>query len=86
MKYIVILTLFLTGCSTVVPVTQPFPLAPAELLQPCEPLTQAAGNSSVSEFAKTIVYNYSKYHKCAATVDGWQEWYRAQKQLFEELR
>lgn len=86
MKYIIVLTLFLTGCSTVVPVTQPFPAAPQELQQPCEPLTTASTTSSLSEFAKVVVQNYGKYHSCAATVSGWQEWYSTQKQLFEELK
>ena len=35
---------------------------------------------------KVIVHNYSLYHECATKVEGWQEWYEAQKKIFNEVK
>jgi hypothetical protein len=83
-KYL--LLLLLTGCSTVVPVTQSFPLAPEVLLEPCKPLKPAPDNATLSQLTKTVVENYTEYHQCSGLADAWREWYTSQKQLFKELR
>lgn len=84
MKYLFIV-LLLAGCTTV-PVTQKFPEAPEVLQQSCKPLEQASTSATVSEFAKVVVHNYTEYYQCANIVDGWQEWYKNQKKIFEELK
>jgi hypothetical protein len=84
-KYLLVL-LLLTGCSTVVPVAQKFPLAPEVLLEPCKPLKAAPDNATLSQLTKTVVENYTEYHQCTNIVAAWREWYTSQKQLFEELR
>lgn len=84
MKYL-FLALLLAGCTTV-PVVQKFPEAPNILQQPCKHLEQANPNATVSEFAKVVVNNYTEYYQCANIVDGWQEWYKNQKKIFEELK
>ena len=84
MKYLFIV-LLLAGCTTV-PVTQKFPEAPEVLQQFCKPLEQASISATVSEFAKVVVHNYTEYYQCANIVDGWQEWYKNQKKIFEELK
>lgn len=87
MKYLLLLTLLLTGCSTVVPVTAKFPDAPAELLVDCEDLEKIpADTKQLSVTSEAVVRNYSRYHKCRAKVDAWQEWHKEQKKIFESVK
>lgn len=83
-KYLIVL--LLTGCSTVVPVRQPFPQAPEILQQPCKQLKLVEDNVVLSEFTKTVVQNYTEYHQCSNLLSGWQEWYQKQKKIYEELK
>jgi hypothetical protein len=85
-KLILLFTLALSGCSTVVPVVAKFPEAPKELLTLCPKLKVADEKPELSELTKTIVTNYSEYHLCANRVEGWSEWYTQQKKLFEALK
>jgi hypothetical protein len=85
-KLILLFTLVLSGCSTVVPVVAKFPEAPKELLTLCPKLKAADEKPELSELTKTIVTNYSEYHLCANRVEGWSEWYTQQKKLFEALK
>jgi hypothetical protein len=87
MKYILTaaILVLLTGCVTV-PVAQKFPEAPAVLLENCEDLIKLNDESKLSEVARTVVSNYTKYNECALKNEAWIEWYKKQKQLFEELK
>jgi hypothetical protein len=85
MKYLLIL-LLLSGCSTVVPVTAKFPEAPKVLLEPCEDLEKLKEDAKLSEVAKTVVLNYTKYNTCAIKNESWIEWYKKQQQLFNGLK
>lgn len=87
MKYIILsLVLLVSGCSTTVPVTAKFPAAPDVLLESCPPLLTIDHETTVfSELTKSITQNYTTYHKCANTVDGWIEWYNKQKKIFESI-
>jgi hypothetical protein len=84
MKYLLVL-LLLTGCATA-PVTSKFPEAPTILLEPCEDLAKLKEETKLSEVAKTVVTNYTKYNECALKNESWIEWYKKQKQLFEGLK
>jgi hypothetical protein len=84
MKYLLIV-LLLTGCAAV-PVTQKFPEAPAILLEKCEDLAKLNDEAKLSEVAKTVVINYTKYNECALKNETWIEWYKKQKQIFEGLK
>ena len=84
MRLAILLTILLTGCSTVVPVHVPFPDMPKELEQPCSPL-KTTNSHQLSEFTKTVIENYEQYHSCVAKENSWRTWYKQQKQLFEEL-
>jgi hypothetical protein len=87
MKYLLLLSLLLGGCSTVVPVAVKFPDAPAELLVDCEELEKVpADTKQLSVTSETVVRNYGRYHKCRAKVDAWQEWHKSQKQIFESVK
>lgn len=87
MKYtIIMLSIFLSGCSTVVPVTQRFPQAPATLMQQCTALKEVQQDASLVDLTKVVVENYTKYYECSALVEGWQDWYRRQEQIYKELK
>lgn len=74
----------LTGCiHTAVPLTPKFPDAPDTLRAKCDKLKEATENMTLSEYTKTVVDNYMKYHECAVKVEGWNDWYNKQKKIFE---
>lgn len=84
MKKIVVLTaVLLTGCATVVPVRAKFPDAPELLMQKCPTLTLLNDDPKLSDVAKTVANNYASYHECAVLVNGWQDWYQIQKNIYE---
>lgn len=87
MKYILAaaMLVLLTGCVTV-PVAQKFPEVPSILLENCEDLIKLENDAKLSEVARTVVSNYTKYNECALKNESWIEWYKKQKQLFEELK
>lgn len=77
--------LFLAGCTTV-PVKQKFPSAPETLTQSCPDLDLIDKPTVLlSELIYTITRNYMKYHECRAQVDGWNDWYTRQKQVFDSV-
>lgn len=76
-----------SGCATTVPVTQKFPEAPQTLMEKCEQLdTIDQPNIVFSEFLKTVTKNYTKHHSCSKLVEAWQDWYRAQKKINDEIK
>ncbi len=88
MKYLaLIFTVFLVGCSTAVPVKMKFPDVPEALMQKCEDLEQLPANTTqLSKTAESVIKNYSKYHQCRIKVDEWQEWYKANKKLYDDIK
>ena len=85
MKYL-LFVLFLTGCSTTVPVTVKFPQAPDRLMQQCPQLEKLEKEAKLSDIAKSVTNNYTKYHKCSIQNDSWIEWYMVQKKIFEDIK
>jgi len=84
---IVIMTLLIIiGCSTTVPVTAKFPQAPERLMQKCPPLEKLEKEAKLSDVAKTVTNNYTKYHECSIQNDTWIEWYGTQKKIFESIQ
>ena len=75
----------LTGCSTVVPVTAKFPQVPNHLLQKCPQLDELSDEAKLSDVAKTVTNNYTKYYECAVKSDAWIEWYEINKRIFESV-
>jgi hypothetical protein len=86
MKYIALIAaLVLTGCATPVPVTTKFPDAPEILSQRCPQLKTIPTETTVfSELTKTVTENYTTYYECAVKLDGWIEWYKVQKEIFDK--
>jgi hypothetical protein len=76
--------LALTACSTPVPVKQPFPVAPAALLERCPDLLVIDdGKNSMRDMLKVVIQNYALYYQCAEKTHGWQDWYGQQKRIHE---
>jgi len=88
MKYsVILLSLFLVGCSTAVPVKMKFPDVPEALMIKCEDLEQLpADTKQLSKTAESVIKNYSKYHQCRIKVEEWQEWYKANKKLYDDIK
>lgn len=87
MKLILALTVLLAGCSTAVPVTQQFPVAPSILLEKCPDLMQIDdGKNSLRDMLKVVIQNYALYYQCAEKTHGWQDWYTEQKKIYENAK
>ena len=85
MKYAVILTLVLSGCSTVVPVAARFPEPPGRgAMTACPALQKLKDDAKLSDVATTVTINYGTYYECAVKADAWQEWYAIQRIIFEK--
>jgi len=82
----IILAFLATGCSTTVPVVAKFPKAPERLMQPCPQLEKLENEAKLSDIAKSVTNNYTKYHECSIQNESWIEWYRTQKQIFESIK
>lgn len=78
-------SLFLVGCSTVVPVARKFPEAP-KFMQACPELLKLNNEAKLSDVATTVTINYSTYYECAVKNDAWIEWYQIQKNIFESVK
>lgn len=76
----------LSGCSTTVPVTVKFPEIPQDLLSTCPDLKQTEPTTKLSDVVKVVTDNYSEYYGCRVKLDSWIEWYKAQKQIFEDIK
>ena len=87
MKYFLLsLILLLQACQTTAPLKQDFPEAPSSLMTQC-PSLKTLGETEVqmSELMQVVVANYKEYHKCAAKVEGWIEWHRANEQINKNI-
>lgn len=85
MRYLLVL-LLLTGCSTVVPVTQKFPEVPSRILEKCPQLEKLKDDVKLSDVSKTVSVNYTTYYECAVKHDAFVEWYNVQKIIFESKK
>lgn len=87
MKALVLVLLLLTGCTSVVPVTQHWPEAPGlQSMQTCPNLQQLEQTATLSGVAKTVTHNYSEYYACVVKLEAWQEWYQKQKLIHQGLK
>ena len=86
MRVLIILALFLTGCSTTVPVTAKFPSVPETLLEKCPELEKLSDEPKLSDVARTVTHNYTAYYECAVKHDAFVEWYHKQKHIYESVK
>lgn len=83
---IILFLLLLTGCMSV-PVKPKFPSVPKALTEPCTPLNKLDNNNvSIVDFHKVVVENYTLYHECSIKVESWNEWYKEQKKIYDEIK
>ncbi len=79
--------IFLVGCSTTVPVKRNFPEVPAELMATCPALkTVEKDTKQLSKILSVVTDNYAQYHECKIKIDSWIEWYKSQKEIFDEVK
>ena len=88
MKYLaLVFSVFLVGCSTSVPVKMKFPEVPQALMEKCEDLEKLpVDTKQLSKTAESVIKNYSRYHQCRIKVEEWQEWYNANKKLYDDIK
>jgi hypothetical protein len=88
MKYTLILLplLLLTGCLKTAPIKMSFPDVPQELKTSCPDLQQVKADAQMSDVLTVVTDNYSRYHECKNKVDVWIEWYKSQKQIYEDVK
>ena len=82
----IVVVVFMMGCSTTVPVVAKFPQSPERLMLPCAQLEKLENEAKLSDIAKSVTNNYTKYHECSIQNELWIEWYRTQKQIFESVK
>jgi len=87
MKLVVLaISLALTACSTLVPVSMTFPEAPGkQAMVACPNLQKLKDDALLSDVSRTITINYSTYYECAVKTDAWIEWYQIQRHIFESV-
>jgi len=81
-----LLSFLLIGCTTTVPVVAKFPDTTKTLTEKCAPLKKIESeNVSIVDLHKTVVENYTQYYECSLKVDGWNEWYKQQSEIFNKV-
>lgn len=87
MRYLLVLSLLLAGCSTTVPVKRTFPNVPEELMAECPDLKSVPeGTTKLSEVLTVVTENYGQYKECQIKVDLWRDWYEKQKEIFNSVK
>lgn len=87
MRYFLLLTIFLTACSTTVPVKRKFPEADAFMLEAAPTLnTLPPDTTDLDKLLINSADNYGKYRELVKRYEMWQEWYKQQKELFESVK
>jgi hypothetical protein len=85
---VIMAPLVLTGCfTTATPVKRSFPEAPAYLMQPADELRPLDKNTQdLDALIINANENYASYRELDIRLQGWQQWYREQKQIFESVK
>lgn len=89
MRLILICSLLLAGCSTtVVPVTMKFPDAAPSLMTPAKDLNKLPTDKKIemADIIKTTNENAQLYYELKIKYEAWQEWYKEQKSIADELK
>lgn len=83
---VLLLPLLLAGCLNT-PVARHFPEVPDDLMVACPALREVDPNTTkLSEVIGVVSENYGTYQECKIKVDGWIEWYKTQKSIFESVQ
>ena len=82
---LIFVSFLVIGCTTV-PVKIKFPEVPQELQEPCPVLnTVDPKDQTLSGLLEVVTGNYALYYECRNRTNGWQQWYREQKQIYESI-
>jgi len=86
-KFLIFCVVVLSGCSTTVPVVAKFPAAPQSLMEPAEELVPLdPSKRELSDLLDNVAENYGRYHILELKYEAWQEWYKQQKNIFENIK
>lgn len=89
MRLILILSVLLAGCSTTaVPVVMKFPDAPPSLMTPAADLNKLPTDKKIelADIIKTTNENAKLYYELKIKYEAWQEWYKEQKSIADQLK
>jgi hypothetical protein len=89
MRLFLVCCLFLAGCSTTaVPVVMKFPDAPPSLMTPAADLNKLPKDKKIelSDIIQTTNANSALYYELKIKYEAWQEWYKEQKSIADQLK
>lgn len=89
MRLILLLCIFLSGCSTTaVPIVMKFPDAPSSLMTPAADLNKLPADKKIemSDIIQTTNANSKLYYELKIKYEAWQEWYKEQKSIADQLK
>lgn len=86
---ILIFSLMLSGCALItkfLPAKPKWPEAVPELTQPCPELKQIEGDKvAITDLLRTVANNYALYYECSIKNEGWNKWYKEQKEIYDKV-
>lgn len=86
---IVLFSLMLSGCGMLnkfLPAKPKWPDAVPELTQPCPELKLIEGDKvAITDLLRTVATNYALYYDCSLKNEGWNKWYKEQKQIYDKV-
>lgn len=88
MKYLFTLlaSVMLSGClfKEPIPIKQPWPDVPKELLEACPDLKlMDPKTNKLSDIIDVVSDNYATYYDCKSKVDDWIVWYKGQQKIHD---
>jgi hypothetical protein len=88
MRIIAVLgVVLIAGCSVFLPAKPKFPEALPELTKPCPDLKKIDGDKvAITDLLRTVVDNYALYYDCSLKNDGWNDWYKKQKDIYDRVK
>lgn len=84
----ILLLVVVTGCATSVPVAIQFPEIPDQLKEKADNLSPLDTSKKVqlSDIVENANENAGKYYKLKEKYEAWQQWYDAQKKIFDSVK
>jgi len=89
MRTLLLVSVLLAGCSTTpVPVVMKFPDAPQSLMTSAPDLNKLPADKKIelSDIIQTTNANSKLYYELKIKYEAWQEWYKEQKAIADQLK
>ena len=87
MRYLLVFIVFLTACSTTVPVKRKFPDADPFMFESAPTLTTLPPDTTeLDKLISNSAENYGKYRELVQRLEMWKEWYIKQKENFDSVK